>query len=322
MPLNMQDQYLESERQPPALVALGDRLKRAYGVGADNFGIKGNEYHNDGYHRSRNFLLYSPQGNGGDYSTSGSLNQGGDPNNNAAFDFTPGSWGTSDNRAKMIELTKRLRAAARASDRRLDAYYEFAGTEDGVHVVTFYAQGGEAKTPFDSSHLDHIHGSKYRSRADNDDAGLGDIMLGIVDAGEEDEHMSMGAIPLGYKETNISVPGGASGGGSRQKWMAVCNETEMGQDGKRPPYALRVYATTGDNAWSAVFRDSNGNLTALPKFTSGKVSGYPLPIGVRAIKVTRAPIGPDGRVYDPEGTGEVPADAVVYSGSLSCSVEG
>ncbi len=319
--LDMSDPYLEAEQQPPSIMALGNRLRSAYGVGADNFGCKGNSYHYNGFHRSRNYLL-GPNGPGPDYSTSGSKNQGGDGDNCSAFDFTPGEWGTADNRAKMIELTGRLRAAARANDPRLAAYYEFAGTEDGVHVVTFYAQGGQDKTPFDSSHLDHIHGSKYRSMADSDDTGLGDVMLGVTPAGEEDEHMSMGAIVLGPTETNISVPGGAAGGGDRQKWLAVCNETAMGTDGKRPAYALRVVATTGNNSWTAVFKDANGSLTMLPKFDSGKVYGFPLPVGVRAINVVRAPIGTDGKVYDPETPASVPADSVVYGGSLSCSVEG
>lgn len=320
MPLNMNDPYLRAERQPPALVALGDRLKSHYGVGADNFGIKGNEYHDDGYHRSRNFLLESPAGNGGDYSTSGSRNQGGNGDNCCAFDFTPAEWGTADNTAKMIELTKRLRAAARARDPRLDAYYEFAGTEDGENVVTFYADGGESKSPFDDSHLHHVHASKYRSMADNDDTGVGDVMLGVgvsVEQ-EEDEHMSMGAIPLGSNETSISVPGGAAGGGTRQKWFAACNETKLGADGKRPPYALRVFATTGDNNWTSV-KPSAG----LIKFDSGKVQGYALPIGVRAISVQRAPIGTDGKVYDPAGPASaIPADAVIYDGSLQVSIEG
>jgi len=260
MSLNMNDPYLRAERQPPSILALGTRLKQAYGVGADNFGCKGNEYHYSGYHRSRNFLLYSDSGNGGDYSTQGSKNQGGNGDNCCGWDLTPGVWGTSDNRRKMIEITKRLRAAARANDPRLAAYYEFAGTEDGSHVVTFYAQGGEAKDPFDSSHLDHVHGSKFRSMADNDDTGVGDIILGIGGVGEDDEMGSTyigGIVPfdanpddpfnvnVGIVEAGIADP--------RPAWLEFTN------DGPGD-YAVRVVWTTGDNVYHTLnFADVVGN---------------------------------------------------------------
>lgn len=274
MPLNMNDPYLQAERQPPALVALGVRLKAHYGVGADNFGIKGNAVHYDGFHRSRAFLLNSDLGNGGDYSTRGARNTGGNPNNNAAFDFTPGVWGTPSNRAMMIELTKRLRAAARANDPRLSDWYEFAGTEDGVHVVTFYAQGGGAKAPFDSSHLDHIHGSKCRDATDNDNTGLGDVMLGI--GGEDDDDMgaSFGPIEInkdGY--TSLTLPPVQAGQADpREAWVNFCNDTD-GHD-----YSLRVWYTTGNGAYSPLPGWASGEKTLrsgvresvqLPKNTCG-----------------------------------------------------
>jgi hypothetical protein len=238
----MNDPYLRAERQPPALVALGVRLKAAYGVGADNFGIKGNAFHYDGFHRSRNFLLKSSLGNGGDYSTSGALNRSGDGNNNSAFDFTPGVWGSVDNRAKMIVLTRRLHDAAARRDPRLASYYEFAGTLDGKKVVTFFADGGVFKDPFDTTHLDHIHGSKYRARADNDDTGLGDVLLGIDGEDDEDMGASFGPITINLSGgTSLTIPPVEAGiADPRMAWINFCNDT----NGK--PYGLRVWWTTGD----------------------------------------------------------------------------
>jgi hypothetical protein len=281
MPLNMNDPYLRAERQPPALVALGVRLKSHYGVGAENFGIKGNEFHDDGYHRSRNFLLNSSLGNGGDYSTNGSLNQGGNGDNNSAFDFTPGTWGTSDNTAKMIEMTKRTRAAARANDPRLADYYEFAGTEDGVHVVTFYAHGGGAKQPFDPSHLHHLHGSKYRSRADNDDTGLGDVLLGIGGEDEDDMGASFGPIEIKQNDTtSLTLPPVQAGlADPREAWVNFCNDTN-GAD-----YGLRVWYTTGDGVFSAL--SGPGWANGVKTLKSGVRESVQLPRGTCGLTISR-----------------------------------
>jgi hypothetical protein len=311
MPLNMGDPYLRAERQPPALVALGVRLKAAYGVGADNFGIKGNEYHYDGFHRSRNYLL-SPNGPGADYSTRGSLNQGGNGNNNSAFDFTPGVWGSADNRRKMIDITKRLRAAARAHDARLADYFEFAGTEDGKNVVTFYAQGGEDKSPFDPSHLDHIHGSKYRSRADNDDSGVGDVILGVGggSGGEEDDDMGASFGPIEIQRegiTSLTIPPVQGGiADPRPAWLNLCNAT-----GDKP-YGLRVWVSTGNaNEWHPLF-GSDG----LVSVKGGQRIGVALPAGTSGLDIRRWGLNAGGTLVDPKSS-----DAIVYDGHLTVAIE-
>jgi hypothetical protein len=307
----MNDPYLRAERQPPAIVALGVRLKAHYGVGPDAFGIKGNEYHYSGFHRSRNFLLQSTLGNGGDYSTRGAKNQGGNGNNNCAWDLTPSVWGTDRNRQLMIEATKRLRTAARAHDPRLDAYYEFAGTEDGKHVVTFYAQGGEAKDPFDSSHLDHLHGSKWRSMADNDDTGVGDIILGI--GGTEEDDMGASTPPIEIERsgiTSLTIPPVLAGTADpRPAWLNLCNATGD------QPYALRVFYSLGapdewhaieDGDWEGglrVLRGGQRESVSLPQFTSG-------------LDIRRWGVGPDGKPMDPANI-----NAKVYPGHLTCAIE-
>jgi hypothetical protein len=288
MALNMNDPYLEAERQPPSLVALGDRLKRAYGVGADNFGIKGNEFHGNGFHRSEAFIEDSPQGPGEDYSTQGSLNQSINRNNNSGFDFTPGAWGTTENRRRMIEITKRLREAARRNDHRLDAYYEFAGTEDGKTVVTFYAQGGAAKTPFDSSHLDHVHGSKYRSRSDWDDNSLADVMLGIGIPQEDDEMPLLIEVkPTGF--TSVSLPPEGQGAWPRQAFLNVCNDV-----GGTNKYALRVWYSMGKAGdWKELPGWGPGGVREI---TSGEAASADIPDGTRCLTISRQ--ASNGVTYD------------------------
>lgn len=287
MPLNMQDPYLRAERQPPALIALGVRLKNAYHVGVDNFGIRGNEFHYTGFHRSRAFLESSTQGNGGDYSTRGARNQGGNENNNCAFDFTPGVWGTADNREKMKTLTRRLHDAAVRRDPALHDWYEFAGTLDGVNVVTFYADGGAFKTPFDKTHLDHIHGSKYRDASDNDNTALADIMLGLNE--EDDMGASFGPTLMRSDDDEFPMTIPPAEGGTadpRQTWL------NAGID-FNGPVTLRIFQSKGDGnflpltvlnpqgTWVAEFPDGKYQLVA------GRVLSRRLEPGVRFLSVLR-----------------------------------
>lgn len=277
MPINMNDPRVQAEKAPQAIVDLGTRLKRAYGVGPDAFGVKGNEYHASGFHRSRNWIYFSPDSAYGtrDYSVQGTRNHGGDPDNDCAFDFTPGTWGTADNRAKMIVLTKRLRAAARRHDPRLANWFEFAGTEDGVNVVTFYAQGGEAKTPFDKSHLDHIHGSKYRDNAEANDTGLGDIMLGLDE--EEDMSGSFGPVLMRKEDDEFPMvipPVQAGVADPRETWINI------GGDLGLPAY-LRIWVNKG----SGGFRPLAG--TGVIKVVAGEAISVKLEQGDRIISVSR-----------------------------------
>lgn len=295
MPLNMQDPYLRAERQPAAMVALGVRLKAHFGVGADAFGTKGDASHYSGYHRSRNFLENSPQGNGGDYSTRGSKNQGGNGNNNCAWDLTPGVWGTADNHTKMIQITRNVLAAARANDPRLAAYYEFAGTLDGRTVVTFYAQGGALKDPFDKSHIEHFHASKYRSMAENDDTGLGDIILGVGGGQEEEEDMhgyGPQVMPAGQAQFTMTVP--PVGGTPVVPGPAevYCNLIQDLIPGGKAAY--RIYTLFGDGSSKAV-----GNADGIVVVESAKVVSFPLPKGTRGISVMRWGVRTDGTPQDP-----------------------
>lgn len=180
MPISATDVRYLAEIEPAAIKTMAGPLCAAYGVGLTAFGCKGNLVHSSGYHRSYNWIVDSPDSRYrlDDYSVRQSLDTSGDRNVCSAFDFVPGPWGTADNRQRMREITGRVLAAAKARDPRLAALREFAGTLDGRNVVTFNCADGGLKSPFDSSHLDHVHGSFWRSRAGRDHGGIVEIMLG------------------------------------------------------------------------------------------------------------------------------------------------
>ncbi len=180
MPLSVNDPSYKAETVPASIAAMEQPLCSAYGVGLYAFGAKGNLVHYSGYHRSRQWILSSPDSNYGsrDYSVTQSLDKGGDERWVCAFDFTPGSWGTAENRRRMVEITRRVYTAAKARDPRLSSLREFAGTLDGKTVVTFNCADGSLKGAFDSSHLDHVHGSFWRSRAGNNHSGILQVLLG------------------------------------------------------------------------------------------------------------------------------------------------
>lgn len=187
MPLSPSNPAYIAEETPPAIAAMESPLCSAFGVGLDAFGAKGNLVHYSGYHRSRRWILTSPDSRYGssDYSVRAAADQGGDADWVAAFDLTPGAWGTAENRQRMRLITGRVYAAAKARDPRLSDLREFAGTLDGRTVVTFNCSDGSLKAPFDSSHLDHVHGSFWRSRAGNNHAGIVEVMLG-TQTGDDD----------------------------------------------------------------------------------------------------------------------------------------
>lgn len=187
MPLDPGNPYYRAELIPPSIAAMEQPLCTAYGVGLGNFGAKGNENHLSGYHRSRNWILHSPDSTHGarDYSIQLAVDKQGNGDDVCAFDFTPGSWGTPDNRAKMKTLTRRVIEACQRHDPRVAELREVAGTLDGSHVVTYDQSRNAFKSPFDSSHLEHIHGSFLRGMARQSHAGLLAVMLDTTEEATE-----------------------------------------------------------------------------------------------------------------------------------------
>ena len=206
MPLSVTDRFYQAETTPPSISRLGKGLRDAYSRPADAFGAKGNVFHRSGYHRSRAWVLHSPDSRFGvhDYSVRKALDQGGSDNDVSAFDFTPADWGSTRNRRLMVELTSRVHTAAKARDPRLSSMREFAGTLDGKNVVTFNCSDGSLKDPFDDTHLDHIHGSFWRSRATADHTGVLHVLLGARAALQDREDLMFLANVKGTDEVFLT----------------------------------------------------------------------------------------------------------------------
>ncbi|GIF74720.1 hypothetical protein [Asanoa siamensis] len=146
------DPFVQREIVTPEFGALGKELRRRTGRPADAVGIKGDNRHLKGAHRSNEFIRKSPLCT----NRTSTLQSGLTPEQErhiAAFDFTPGAWGTPANRAVMKTHTTRLRAAM--LDGRLPGLRQVIGTLDGTTVTGTNADG----STFDASdsHLDHWH---------------------------------------------------------------------------------------------------------------------------------------------------------------------
>lgn len=126
------------------LAALGATMRQAWGLPADAIGTKGNEVHLRGGHRSQEWIRNSRWCTDRAYTVQAGLTAD-QIRHVAAFDVTPGEWGTPDNRQRMITITGRIVAARKAG--KLPEITEVFGTLDGTTVY-----GGA-----DSSHLDHLH---------------------------------------------------------------------------------------------------------------------------------------------------------------------
>lgn len=314
--LNPNDPYYIAERTPSSIAAMEHPLCDHYGVGLGNFGAKGNEYHDYGFHRSRRWIMNSPDSRHGsdDYSIRDQRNKGGNADNVCAFDFTPGEWGTTDNRNKMIQITKNLLHAAERNDPRLSTAYEFAGTIDGKTVITFAAQGGARKSPFDSTHLDHVHGSFWRDNSDNDHMGIVDVML---HGSENDMGAASFLVRLRTDKANsIVIPPVEQGGADpAYAWL------NLGADSFGKKVGYRVFYSTGAKNWAPLKGTADPQGTnkldenGLIALASGERFSVSLPPGTFCLSVTVMGVDDAGKVVPPD------AAHPAYDGDLSIAIE-
>lgn len=157
------------EYAPASLAALGLAVRNHFGLAAVAIGIKGDESHTFGYHRSRNWINAHGDGSG-DYSNQLALDRAGDPNWLAALDISlPPD--------QMRAVSGRLLRGMRDGNPRLAAVREFYGTVDGENVIGWDSSTNRAVSS-DDSHLWHVHISFYRSLAANDHSGVLAVLLG------------------------------------------------------------------------------------------------------------------------------------------------
>ncbi len=162
-----------AEVAAPALAALAARLRARY-PGAQ-VGLRGDNKHLSGYHRSRRWIKESAHCKSRSYSvsrTSGDKS-GGDSNWVCAMDLG----GLSQ--SELHAVCKRLDAAVRAG--RLEKVTEWYGNFGGDSRVDGFDNISNRLAASDDSHLWHLHMSFDRGRAGEDHSDLFAILTGDDD---------------------------------------------------------------------------------------------------------------------------------------------
>lgn len=185
------------------MVGLGLQLRNAYNTGPASVGVKGNAAHLSGGHRSQEWLKRSAYCENRTYATQSNLT-GTQLLVCSALDFTPGAWGTADNRAKMRVLTKRTIDAMKAG--RCDELLEVFGTLDGK-TVTGWRNDLNVVVSSDSSHLDHLH-LRFDRRYANDNAVMSKVAAILLEddmALTDDDVRKIWSFTLGASGPNTGV---------------------------------------------------------------------------------------------------------------------
>lgn len=153
--------YAELEQEPwwnrevvtGQLDWLGDRLCAHYKRPRTAAGVKGDNDHLRGAHRSQEWILNSFWCTSRTYTVQSGLTSW-QLRLLAGFDFTPGDWGSAANRQLVAEHTRRLVTAAKAG--QLPGVIEIGGTLDARNPFGWHVVRG-VQLSFDSSHVDHLH---------------------------------------------------------------------------------------------------------------------------------------------------------------------
>lgn len=175
----IKEPWWNAEYAPPNLSALANRLVTYWKLDPNAVGIKGNDAHLYGYHRSRAWVKNSIYCENRSYSTnetSGNVN-GGDSNWLCALDVTLPP-------ELLLPACQRLDVAVRSG--RLEKVTEWYGNKDGDQRVDGYDNVRNAVATSDPSHLWHVHISFDRGRANEDHTDVFQILTGTVPEGKFD----------------------------------------------------------------------------------------------------------------------------------------
>lgn len=174
------DPWWAKEFAPPSLKLLGSKLREHYGIAANAIGMKGNDLHLSGYHRSRAFLLRSSYAAYRSYSTIEPGNQGGHEDWVCGLDIS-----LPDH--QLLPTCGRLDDAVQAG--RIEKVAEWYGNKDGDTRVDGYNNIANEVATSDSSHLWHLHISILRSRANDNHDDLFNILTGGADLTPEEHNI-------------------------------------------------------------------------------------------------------------------------------------
>lgn len=166
-----QEQAWRDEIPAPGLGVLAEQLRAFYGVGPTAIGIKGDNRHLRGGHRSRRWIKTSAYCTDRTFTVSRTEGDrtGGDDDWLVALDI--GGIGQQ----KLYDMCERLDQAARAG--RIEKVIEWYGTFDGEKVVGWDNIANRLATA-DSSHLYHAHLRLDRGKAGGNHNDLFEILTG------------------------------------------------------------------------------------------------------------------------------------------------
>lgn len=170
-------QQLEAERVyrdeiiPIELAYLARNLRSHFGLTGNAVGIKGDNHHLRGYHRSRAWLKASKYATNRTYSVTevAANSTGGNSNWLCAIDITLPE-------KTLIAVCKRLDIAVRAG--QLEKIAEWYGNKDGDKRVDGYDNIDNEIASSDASHLWHLHISFIRARANDNHADVFAVLSG------------------------------------------------------------------------------------------------------------------------------------------------
>lgn len=166
-----------AETIPSGLAALRTKLLTHYQLSGSAIGIRGDENHLRGYHRSRAWILNSRFCTNRTYSVSRTAGDraGGDSNWCSAMDI-------SIDKTRLLTLCKNLDAGVRSG--HFEKITEWYGNKDGDTRVDGYDNISNAVATSDSSHLWHVHISFDRGHAnDNHDDVFMLLTSGTIPSG-------------------------------------------------------------------------------------------------------------------------------------------
>lgn len=159
------------EFAPDSMVDLRRDLLAYWKLSGSAIGIKGNNVHLRGYHRSREWVKNSAYCTNRSYSVSETAGNksGGDSRWLAGMDITLPT-------TLLLEVCKRLDVAVRSGT--LEKVTEWYGNLDGDTIVDGYNNIANRVASSDSSHLWHLHISLDRGRAGEDHTDLYETLTG------------------------------------------------------------------------------------------------------------------------------------------------
>jgi hypothetical protein len=237
------------EIRPPTLTALGESLRGHFGVPAVAVGIKGDQAHLSGGHRSPEWIRRSQYSSRGTSDSSLVMSNGAlasaSNQDLRALDLTPGSWGTAENRRRMVDMTVRLDNAVRAGT--LPQVRRFWGTKNRTSVYGWDAHFRQVSTS-DSSHLDHLHIEMYPDRVRWDHSGVFAVLTGGDEMAGEVADFVAAHVPYQGRDIGLHVATGMLLTSANAMQAALAASAQREQDMLTAIAALASGGTSIDTA--------------------------------------------------------------------------